>query len=80
MISGTEKNTNCLEGVKCPNCLSDGPFRIAARIMVTVYDNGTEDEGGDYEWDGDTFCECCECRHAAKVKDFRGEYEQAKPQ
>ena len=51
-------NSNCLEGVKCPVCGGEGAFKIEARVVVLVTDEGTEDQGSDYEWDQDSYCEC----------------------
>lgn len=58
-------NTNCLEGVACPNCGQDERFEISARVWATVTDDGTEDQGGDYEWTDADPCVCTKC-------DFRG--------
>lgn len=33
-------NTNCLAGMKCPRCNSEGPFKIAVSIMAMVHDSG----------------------------------------
>jgi len=69
-ITRTSNNTNCLEGVKCPKCGQEDLFKIAARVIVEVSDDGTEDQGGDYEWDQAAFCQCCECDHAGQLADF----------
>lgn len=69
-ITKTSKNTNCLEGVKCPKCGPEDLFKIAASVIVEVSDDGTEDQGGGYEWDQQTFCQCCECDHGGKLADF----------
>jgi hypothetical protein len=63
-------NTNCLEGMMCPECGSEEPFRIVVTMTVLMYDAGSEDDpmGGDQEW-GDS-CECHACGHAGTVKDF----------
>lgn len=66
----SNNNSNCLQGMECPKCKAPGPFRIAAVITVLVHDDGTEDEGGDYEWLPASFCECVECAHKATIKDF----------
>ena len=35
----TEKNSNCIEGIECPHCGSQGPFRVSliiyGRALVT---------------------------------------------
>lgn len=63
-------NTNCLEGVRCPHCGAEDSFLIAASVIVLVTDDGTEDCGGDYEWDQNAYCECTVCHHSATLKDF----------
>jgi hypothetical protein len=70
-------NVNCLEGMRCPNpnCGSYGPFRIDASVTVTVTDEGTEDDGSDYEWNRDSFCHCPECGQPGTIKTFTEEEE-----
>lgn len=72
------KNTNCLEGMKCPECGSLGPFAIAANVLAEVTDSGVE-EYYDVEWDDDCFCHCQLCGRDATVGDFKdaGETENA---
>lgn len=70
-------NTNCLEGIKCPDCGNEESFRIAARTIATVTDDGTEDYG-DMEWDDDSYAECAACLRHGTLKDFR-EAAKAKP-
>jgi hypothetical protein len=65
-------NNNCLEGMQCPHCKSYGPFRIDACITVLVHDDGTEDEGGDYEWHKDSRC-ICGCRYVSTISGFTTE-------
>jgi RNase P subunit RPR2 len=62
-------NDNCLSGMMCPNCKSDGPFRIEVKTMATVYDEGVE-ETEDNQWEEDSYCECKECDQTGTVKDF----------
>lgn len=63
-------NENCLQGFRCPSCESEGPFKIEARVLVTVYDDGTDDSGSDTEWDDGSYCECFNCGKRGTVKDF----------
>lgn len=64
-------NENCLKGFVCPLCGSEGPFKIEARMLVKVWDDGTDDsESGDVEWDEHSYCECCECYRYGTVGDF----------
>jgi hypothetical protein len=67
-MNGT--NENCLEGMACPHCGSEGPFEIAGKSWFKVYDDGT-DEFSDVEWDEDSACVCCSCNQQGLVKDFR---------
>jgi Zn ribbon nucleic-acid-binding protein len=71
-------NKNCLEGIRCPQCGHEDGFRIEAQITVYVNDDGTEDEGGHYAWDGESPCSCAECDHAGTIKDFRVENQSSK--
>jgi hypothetical protein len=63
-------NTNCLVGVKCPKCGQQDCFEIAAKIMVRVTDDGTEDMEGNYEWDQDARCLCTECGFQNRLRAF----------
>jgi len=65
------KNTNCLEGFRCPKCGSLEPFYIETNIVVKVYDSGTEEQEGDTEWDDDSYCRCGTCDFAGDVEDFK---------
>ena len=69
-------NTNCLEGVRCPECAYEDGFYIDARITVFVTDNGTEDQNGDYYWDNESACSCANCKHEATLKDFTIFYQE----
>ncbi len=68
-------NTNCLEGMRCPNCKSEGPFDIYAHSTFVFTDDGT-DEFGDVEWDDDSPCECKECNFEGIAGDFRTNVEE----
>lgn len=74
-------NNNCLNGMQCPNCQSEEPFRIMIRQLALVYDEGTEDdemaEGA--EWDSRSYCECGECHHHGTVADFRTDQVESAP-
>jgi Zn ribbon nucleic-acid-binding protein len=69
-ITKTSKNTNCLEGMKCPKCGQEDTFKIAASCLFTVTDDGTQDEGNGHEWDDTNYCECSACGHHGTVADF----------
>lgn len=62
-------NENCLKGLRCPYCGSEGPFRIACQAVVLVFDDGT-DETDSVEWDDDSACTCSQCHESASVKKF----------
>jgi hypothetical protein len=63
-------NSNCLEGMRCPKCKSDGPFSIVSSCVAEWTDDGTEDIH-DVEFDDDSNCRCVSCMHSATVDDFR---------
>lgn len=69
----TNPNKNCLKGMRCPECGSYGPFLIEAKVTILIYDDGTEDDGTDTEWEDDSYCHCPECNHAGDVKEFTEE-------
>ena len=64
-------NHNCLEGIKCPICGSEGPFIIEVRTQVMMYDDGSEDYNSDIHWDGDSYMRCDECDEDGPAKHFR---------
>jgi hypothetical protein len=66
-------NENCLMGFQCPECKSYGPFHILVTTMVLMSDEGTEESGGDQEWDKDSYCACANCDHNGTVRDFINE-------
>ena len=68
-IANMTANTNCLEGMRCPECGSLEPFLISARVTVVAYDDGVAPDG-DIEWEGDSGCLCKECGHSGIVSDF----------
>jgi hypothetical protein len=69
-ITTTSKNTNCLEGMKCPKCAQEESLKIEATCLFTVTDDGTEDDGDGREWSDTNYCECTECGHRGIVTDF----------
>lgn len=66
----TNPNTNCLEGMKCPECGSYGPFDIVGTSLFSVHDDGT-DGHGDVEWDDESLTMCPTCNKVGKLQDFR---------
>ena len=63
-------NTNCLDGMRCPKCGSEEPFRIAVQTIMTVYDTGTEEQE-DTEWEDDSYCSCKKCEWEGTVLSFQ---------
>jgi len=70
-VSGVSPNINCLDGKRCPECGSYGPFEVVVSVRVVLYDNGTDNaEDGTTEYGDDALTMCCACRHEAKFGDF----------
>ena len=65
-------NTNCLDGLRCPRCKQREAIYIQALREVRVTDAGTDDEGGDWEWNDDSACRCADdrCAFSGTVRDF----------
>ena len=68
------RNTNYLINMRCPNCGSEGPFRIRAEATFLVYDDGT-DEYEWVDWDEDSWCMCqnTDCEFGEIVREFMTE-------
>jgi|GEM_PF-1565052 len=66
-------NENCLQGLQCPKCQSEEPFRIEVCTLVLMYDDGSDYDkrGGEINYNDTSYCECYECAHHATVTDFR---------
>lgn len=69
-MSKKSTNTNCLKGMICPECDSMGPFRIVVKIEATIHDHGHTGMDQCCEWVDESPCSCCNCSHAATVKEF----------
>lgn len=65
------ENTNCLEGMACPECGYTERFKIIALTTATIADDGCEDHE-DLEYDERARCECVSCGHVATVGVFAG--------
>jgi hypothetical protein len=63
MSKNKEANTNCLKSKRCPKCKSVGPFKVEGHALFVLHDDGTEDGGGNIEFNGDSYAECAECGH-----------------
>lgn len=65
--AGQEKgNENCLEGIRCPQCGSLGPFRLhGVRVdSLVLHDDGPDEHEG-CDPAPYTVAQCCECKHTA---------------
>lgn len=62
-------NTNCLAGMQCPNCKSNGPFIVEVTTTVLLHDDGTEDYG-DKHWNESSYMSCPECDHEGQAGEF----------
>lgn len=72
----TQKNENCLAGLKCPRCKGREPFTIAITCFTTVWDDGFDHiDSTDAEWDEESTCTCEICKYCGTVKDFHEEDE-----
>lgn len=55
------KNTNVLEGYRCPDCQSEGPFNIwGEALFLDVTDDGVT-EFQDFQWNDDATFKCTTC-------------------
>jgi len=68
-------NENCLKGISCPKCESEGPFNIRVSTMICVHDDGTDNEYRDLDWGDDSEIICRDCGHRGTVEEFRLNYE-----
>ena len=66
-------NTNCLAGIRCPSCGSEGPFIIQVTQQVRMYDEGTEECGSDIQWGDASYMRCEACDFDGTAADFSGE-------
>ncbi len=81
MAKEKNPNTNCLEGRRCSECGSYGPFAVAAHLWVTLHDAGTDDppkDLGDTEYDETHAARCEDCQYEGRWGDF-GEESMGRP-
>lgn len=64
------RNSNCLQGMVCPECGSEGSFDIMVSRVEEVSDDGTDCGGGDTEWDDRSYCRCRNCGNEGRVRNF----------
>jgi hypothetical protein len=74
-------NTNCLAGIKCPECGYEDRFFICAPITADVTDDGSEiaKNRGDFEWDSDSRIECHDCGATGTVGRFSLTQQEEQP-
>lgn len=65
-------NTNCLEGMACPECGNLEPFHIWGTAVFLAHDDGTESYS-DVAWEPDDQCACPSCGYVGTVGDFSAE-------
>jgi hypothetical protein len=65
------KNTNLLEGMKCPQCGSLGSFVVEMRVVMRVTDEALKGIEGEPFWDNDSWCICDKCSAEGDVRDFQ---------
>ena len=65
-----KKNTNCLDGMKCPCCGGQGLFRLVAAGWTLVHNDGT-DSAGDLGWTDGSPLRCVGCGYSGKVGDCK---------
>ena len=64
-------NVNCLDGKRCPECGSFGPFEVVVSMRVLLYDNGSDNaEDGTIEYGDNAPAVCYACRHEGQFGDF----------
>ncbi|MBU1249088.1 MAG: hypothetical protein KKB70_10350 [Proteobacteria bacterium] len=70
----TTINTNCLEGMACPNpeCGHAEGFCVSVSATAFVMDGGVDEVDG-IEWDSRSECSCPNCGFDGTVGEFRGE-------
>lgn len=71
LATARAKNTNCLEGIACPECGNHKSFSILMSSWFDINDDGTGDNE-DTEWGDDSAITCTECQHSGTVAAFKG--------
>jgi hypothetical protein len=69
-------NENVLDGMACPECKSEGPFKISVTIfgVVNITDDGydlNDLEISETEWDDLASCDCTACGFFGYVDDYK---------
>ena len=63
-------NDNVLDGMACPKCKSEGPFDIDCTATFTVWDDGTDLEYSNLDWEPASCCTCKSCGHEGDAYNF----------
>jgi hypothetical protein len=63
-------NSNCLEGLRCPDCGNEHAFYIQSTAVMYVTDDGAECRS-DIEWDDHSHTRCPQCERSGKLSDFK---------
>jgi len=65
--------------MQCPSCGHDDELMIEAVIHTTVrlHDDGTDNDGGDTEWDGKSGASCSHCGWRGTVDEAEKGYQRA---
>ena len=64
-------NVNCLEGRRCPQCSSLGPFEVSISTWALLYDDGTDyAEHASIEFDEESLAKCPCCGYSGKLGDL----------
>jgi len=65
-----ERMRNCLIDLACPKCGSRAAINIQVKRWVSLDDSGTDDVGGDTEYEPRNPAHCAACGHTATVSAF----------
>ena len=57
-------------GLFCPRCAHSDGLSVEAQIVVDLMSDGTEDAGGNHQWDDDSKCRCSNCLWTGVVKEL----------
>lgn len=63
-------NTNLLKGMKCPQCGSEGPFRIRLKGWATVHDDHVTNYD-EISFQDDAMAYCIACEFGRTVQDLK---------
>lgn len=64
------RGEGCIEGMRCPKCGNFERFKIVGTQLYRVSADGTDDAGGEIEWDNDSLAVCPDCSFQGTVGDF----------